>query len=320
MSYHRVTVFNVGDARRTGALQDLAMDRFSCQGIEEYSMDEAEVDALLGARSYSGGDLPLEVLNEVDQAMHDGPCHFKFFFADSDLSLAQNFLETVKASFLCEAQLETFGDQDWNAEWKKHYHPIEVEGGLVILPEWEPLEEYKERTVVRIHPGMGFGTGSHETTFLCLKHFLKLTRDLAGVDEVLDYGSGSGILGLAALICKPDWKAAMVDIDPEAHRNCLQNMGLNGISQDRVQLLLLDKRPATQTYPIVFANILQNILHEERDYLIARTRPEGFLILSGLLAVQLEETRNYFLSTSRVELASEDVLRDWSCLVLRRKP
>jgi ribosomal protein L11 methyltransferase len=320
MSYHRVTVFNVGEARRTGALQELAMDRFSCQGIEEYSMDEAEVDALLGTRSYSGGDLPLEVLNEVDQAMHDGPCHFKFFFADEDLSQAQNFLVTVKASFLCEAQLETFGDQDWNAEWKKHYHPIEVEGGLVILPEWELVEKYEQKTVVRIHPGMGFGTGSHETTFLCLKHFLKLTRELTGVDEVLDYGSGSGILGLAALIYKPEWKAGMVDIDPEAHRNCLQNMALNGISQDRVQLLLLDKRPTTQTYPIVFANILQNILHEERDYLIERTRPEGFLILSGLLAVQLDETRSHYLSTSRVELASEEVLRDWSCLVLRRKP
>jgi len=320
MSYHRVTVFNVGDARRTGALQELAMDRFACQGIEEYSMDEAEVDALLGTRSYSGGDLPMEVLNEVDQAMHNGPCHFKFFFGDADLSKAQAFLETVKASFLCEVQLETFGDQDWNAEWKKHYHPIEVEGGIVILPEWEPVKNYQNKTVVRIHPGMGFGTGSHETTFLCLKHFLKLTQNLAGNDEVLDYGSGSGILGLAALIVKPEWKADMVDIDPEAHRNCQQNMELNAINQERVRLLLLDKRPTTQTYPIVFANILQNILHEERDYLIERTRPEGFLILSGLLAVQLAETRQHYLSTSRVEVASEEVLRDWSCLVLRRKP
>lgn len=320
MSYHRVTVFNVGDARRTGALQELAMDHFSCQGIEEYSMDEAEVDALLGVRSYSGGDLPMDVLNEVDQAMHNGPCHFKFFFAGEDTSKAESFLATVRASFLCEAQLETFGDQDWNAEWKKHYRPIEVEGGLVILPEWEPVAGYKQQIVVRIHPGMGFGTGSHETTFLCLKHFLQLTHGLAGVDEVLDYGSGSGILGLAALIIKPDWKADMVDIDPEAHRNCLQNMGLNAIAQERVQLLLLDKRPAQKTYPIVFANILQNILHEERDYLIERTRPDGFLILSGLLAVQLEETRRHYLSTSRVEVASEEVLRDWSCLVLRRKP
>jgi ribosomal protein L11 methyltransferase len=320
MSYHRVTVFNVGDARRTGALQELAMDHYSCQGIEEYSMDEAAVDALLGTRSYSGGDLPQEVLNEVDQAMHDGGCHFKFFFADGDRPLAEGFLKAVRASLLCEAQLETFQDEDWNAEWKKHYRPIEVEGGLVILPEWESVGAYQHSQVLRIHPGMGFGTGSHETTYLCLKHFLKLTRHSAEVDEVLDYGSGSGILGLAALLTKPEWKADMVDIDPEAHRNCLQNMELNAISQERVRLLLLDRRPTAQTYPIVFANILQNILHEERDYLIARTRPEGFLILSGLLAQQLAETREHYLSTSQVEVACEDVLGDWCCLVLRRKP
>lgn len=318
MSYYLVTAFNLTDAEAAAELQSIAMQDFSCLGIEEYSLDEPEVDELLGMRSYSGGDLPLDVLDEVDAAMHAGSFHYKFFFSGDQLEAAQNFLHTLTTNFLCEAQIERKADEDWNAEWKKHYAPIHVPGGLVVLPEWEKTDGHVAEKIIRIHPGMGFGTGSHETTFLCLKAFLEVKSDLKLDDVVLDYGSGSGILGLATLLYFPKWRACMVDIDPEAHRNCLQNMELNKIEKGKVDLLLLEHRPFAQ-FPIVFANILQNILHAERDYLIERTAASGYLILSGLLSSQIHETLNYYLENSSIELVTQEVKQDWGCLLLRKK-
>jgi ribosomal protein L11 methyltransferase len=318
MSYYLVTAFNLTDAEAAAELQSLAMEVYSCLGIEEYSLNEPEVDELLGMRSYSGGDLPLDVLEEVDAAMHAGSFHYKFFFPGKQEEMAINFFNILQTKFLCEAHLEKKVDEDWNAEWKKHYQPIHVPGGLVVLPEWEQHETKTSEMVIRIHPGMGFGTGSHETTFLCLKAFLAIKSDLKWKDTVLDYGSGSGILGLATLLYFPEWRALMVDIDPEAHRNCMQNIELNKIASERVDLLLLDERPVTQ-FPIVFANILQNILHDERDYLIERTASSGYLILSGLLKSQLSETLKFYLTNTSLELITQETKQDWGCIVLRKK-
>lgn len=318
MSYFTVTAFNLTDQAAGEVLQATAMDEFGCLGIEEFSLDEAAVDDLLGTRSYSGGDLPLEVIDEVDRAMHAGQFHYKFFFRGTESEAAQAFLQLLKTRFLCEAQLEESGDEDWNAEWKKHYVPIAIPGGLTVLPEWERSKPAPAGPAIYIHPGMGFGTGSHETTFLCLEAMLRVLPGLPERTTVLDYGSGSGILGLAALLYRPASRAVMVDIDPEAHRNCQQNMEINHIAAERVDLLLLDARPTATQYPLVFANILQNILHDERDYLVARTEPQGHLILSGLLKSQLAETRDLYLATGHLELVSEAVKADWGCLLLRK--
>ncbi|MBY0515809.1 MAG: 50S ribosomal protein L11 methyltransferase, partial [Bacteriovoracaceae bacterium] len=160
MSYYLVTIFNIGDASRAQAIQEIAMDQFNSTGVEEYSIDEARVDEILGSRSYSGGDLPLEVLNEVDQIMHQGQFHNKFFFDENSETKALDFLKVIKTQFLCESQIEKLEDQDWNSEWKKHYKPIDVTENFSILPAWEDPALFERRKIIRIHPGMGFGTGS----------------------------------------------------------------------------------------------------------------------------------------------------------------
>ena len=319
MSYHVVTVFNL-PATLSSTLEGLAMGRFNCSGIEEYALDEAQVDALLGERSYSGGDLPLEVLAEVDEAMHRAAGSYRYFFPEEQLAHAQAFLSLIAGHYLCEAQLDTLADEDWNAQWKKHYKPIEVDAQLVVLPEWEDARLRREPHVLRIHPGMGFGTGSHETTFLCLREFLRLPLPFSQAERVLDYGSGSGILGLAALLVAPSWQADMVDIDAQAHRNCRQNMELNHIASARVRLLMVEERPTAGNYPLVFANILQNILFAERDYLIGQTRAGGFLLLSGLLKGQLDETAAHYDASGLVSLKERVEKGDWGALILRKKP
>ena len=318
MSFHQVTVFHVPSVAAASALVASATDLFGCQGIEEYALSEPEVDALLGERSYSGGDLPLDVLEEVDQAMLAKDVHLKFFFSDEELAQANEFCEWVKGAFLCEVQVETFADQDWNAEWKKHYSPILIGESMVVLPEWISPAAHPEQLVVRIHPGMGFGTGSHETTYLCLKNFMS-TELTSTAQKVLDYGSGSGILGIAALLRNPLWLGDFVDIDPEAHRNCRQNLVLHSIDEKRTKMLLVEERDELEAnYPVVFANILQNILHQECDYLIGKTAPGGYLILSGLLKGQVEETKNLYLRTGLVSLGNEEIKNDWGCLLMRK--
>lgn len=320
MSFHRVTVFHIPNHGQAQAIEALAHGQFGCQGIEEYALSEPEVDALLGERSYSGGDLPQEVLDEVDRSVLSKDIHLKIYFAEEDHGRAQDFVVWVKRESLCEVQLETLSDQDWNAEWKKHYSPIEVGSELVVLPEWHDPADFRDRLVVRIHPGMGFGTGSHETTHLCLKHFMHCTLS-AQKQRVLDYGSGSGILGIAALRRFPAWEGDFVDIDEAAHHNCRQNFALNGIVPERARLLLVPARDQLDPdYPLVFANILQNILHQECDYLITKTAASGYLILSGLLKSQLAETRDHYLSTRKVTLVTEAILNDWGCLLLRKIP
>lgn len=318
MSYHLVTIFNVPNAAMAHSLEEIATVRFGCQGIEEYALNEPEVDALLGERSYSGGDLPFEVLTEVEDAVMSKDVHLKFYFSEDDLSSAEGFQHLLQQSYLCEVQLQTLEDEDWNAEWKKHYRPIEVTNQLVILPEWEDVVPWSDRLVLRIHPGMGFGTGSHETTFLCLKNFMSCEFSPTS-QTFLDYGSGSGILGIAGLLRFNDWKGDFVDIDPEAHRNCRQNLTLNGLSEERTKLLLVTERDELDCdYPLVFANILQNILHQERDYLIEKTAVGGYLILSGLLKAQVAETRELYLASKKVVVANEEFRNDWGCLMLRK--
>ena len=138
-------------------LKLLALEQFHGLGIEEYSLSEAEVDEILGERSYSGGDLPLEVLDEVDRILAGKPINVRIFFNQENLAYA--FFEIVKSEYLCEAQIEKATIQDWNAEWKRHYRPIIIDDQLIVTPSWDDSINSQNYNL-KIYPGMGFGTGS----------------------------------------------------------------------------------------------------------------------------------------------------------------
>ncbi len=291
-----------------------AMEDFSSTGAEEFSLSEPEVDALLGERSYSGGDLPLEVIGEVEESMESGPQTLRFFF-DTEMS-AKSFEAEVKKNYLGETQLEEKKTADWNSEWKKHYSPIIVSDNLQVIPAWMKKAE-AEAGKLFINPGMGFGTGSHETTFLCLKLLVE-ELDNSKLNEVLDFGSGSGILGLAVFLFNRQSEIDFYDIDPEANKNAFENARINGFVDLRFRLLLPEVRDQLkQSYDLVFANILQNVLLSERDYLLSRVKPKGFIILSGLLNHQVDEVlRSY---EKEVHLVKHHTRGDWSALLLEKK-
>lgn len=294
-------------------IQALALGECDALGIEEFSLSETEVDEILGERSYSGGDLPLSVLEEVEEVVQKRPVTYRFFF-DAEEN-AKNFLGKVRKLALCEVQMVKQKAADWNAEWKKHYSPIEVNSKLTIVPSWQTDYKAQSEKQLLINPGMGFGTGSHETTFLCLKLFTEL---IVGnkIESVLDFGSGSGILGLATFLFYPDARVDFYDIDPEANKNCYQNAGINHLENKAFRLLLPEVRAKLNAgYDIVFANILENILQQEESYLTKVSN--RYLILSGLLKHQA--TGIVELYSKKMKLIKQENKGDWSALLFEKE-
>lgn len=296
-------------------LETLAVNDFESIGIEEFSLNEPEVDEILGDRSYSGGDLPFEVLEEVENKVLGGPVNYRFFFSNSKNS--EDFYNYVRKEFLCETQLEEKKSEDWNAEWKKYYSPIHVNEFLEIVPSW--LKDYKpmSKEKIFIYPGMGFGTGSHETTFLCLKLFTENVLN-KNINNVLDFGSGSGILGLSVLKFIQSANVDFYDIDPEANKNCYQNAEINNLTNSSFRLLLPDYRNRfCPNYELIFANILEGVLLNEKDSLISLIKKDGYLILSGILKHQAKTILEAY-SSPEIKLIKHIEKGDWSAILFQK--
>ena len=185
-------------------------------------------------------------------------------------------------------------DPNWRDRWKRWFTGFRVSDRLAVRPPWEEPDGPEEGLTLVIEPGMAFGTGQHETTWLCLEHLE--ARRLAGLlpDTMLDVGCGTGILSIAAARMGVS-AVTGVDIDPDAIR-CAQE---NGQINDVLERLELSSTPAAElpgTYPLVMANILGHILLALADDLVARTAPGGALILSGLLETQRTELLEAFES------------------------
>ncbi|MBA2403998.1 MAG: 50S ribosomal protein L11 methyltransferase [Bdellovibrionales bacterium] len=297
-------------------LEGTAVEEFKALGIEEFSLTEAEVDAILGERAYSGGDIPESVLDEVESTVLGRPANYRYFFGT--MADAENFKSHCQKQVLAEIQVEEHEEQDWNAEWKKHYAPILVNNKFEIIPSWMTDYQSKAAQKIYIYPGMGFGTGSHETTFLCLK---LLTEELDfPLKSVLDFGSGSGILGLATFKFFPEAQVDFYDIDPEANKNCYQNAEINQLEKMSFRLLLPEVREKLKPqYDLVFANILESILMLEINYLIQVTRPGGALILSGLLKPQVDGIIQAY-TAGGMTLKRKLEKGDWAALYFTKEP
>jgi ribosomal protein L11 methyltransferase len=204
---------------------------------------------------------------------------------------------------LPEAQFKIIYETDWSEAWKQHFKPIAIGRQLLILPTWIETAT-TERTVVRLDPGMAFGTGTHPTTRLCLEFieewFARQADDALQRERetrMIDLGCGSGILAIAALKLGAV-RALGVDTDPQAVEVARQNAQLNAVS-DRLELAtgslieILTGRFSLRQAELVVANILTSVLvrllAEGLDELVV---PQGWLILSGILEEQETEVVN----------------------------
>lgn len=181
-------------------------------------------------------------------------------------------------------------DQDWERAWMDQYEPLRFGRRTWIVPWNHDLPEgadTPDAAVVRLDPGLAFGSGTHPTTALCLQWLDTLADEGALRDaRVLDFGCGSGILALAALKLGAA-QAIGVDNDPQALTATADNAERNGVA-DRLQVHAPEDEPAA-TYPVVVANILASALVALADTLTARVAPGGRLAMSGILAGQEDE-------------------------------
>ncbi len=188
-----------------------------------------------------------------------------------------------------QARFRNVEDQDWERVWMDQYVPLHFGARTWIVPWNQPLPDDAATTsdaaIVRLDPGLAFGSGTHPTTSLCLQWLDALATDGVLTDaRVLDFGCGSGILALAALKLGAA-RAVAIDNDPQALLATRDNAERNGVG-DRLSVRLPDDETVATAYPIVVANILANALDRLADTLAARVAAGGRIALSGILVGQ----------------------------------
>jgi len=312
--------FKLTNLQELEDINSQAMTVFECDGVQEFSIDEPTVDNILGERAYSGGDIPGSVIDEVDDVARLNHLNLVYFFYQSEdsMELAKKFIGFIKDSELADdVSIEEKPWDDWNKEWRRFYSLIEVNEKLTVVPEWEKDNVKKpESDCVYIYPGMGFGTGEHQTTYLCLKLLMDIVEDIPQEGTCLDFGCGSGILGIAA-IKKLSSPVVFCDIDPEALHNCLQNLDLNfeGVDLTGTSLVSRERFESSIEHDLVFANILENVLIQEKLELVKSVKKDGVLIVSGLLNHQVDTIVNEYKEFQMISTLSKD---DWSAILFKK--
>ena len=213
---------------------------------------------------------------------------------------------------LSSAQFREVADQDWERAWMDQYAPMQFGRRTWIIPwNMDAPAEAEQGVIVRLDPGLAFGSGTHPTTALCLQWLDSL--ELRGSD-VLDFGCGSGILALAALKLGAA-RAVGVDNDPQALLATVDNAQRNGVAGRLAVYTPAEEPPAS--YPVVVANILAVALDQLAETLAARVAPGGRIALSGILHGQEADLLKRYAPW--FEHLQADQLDDWMRITGQRK-
>jgi ribosomal protein L11 methyltransferase len=183
-----------------------------------------------------------------------------------------------------EMQVREVAARDWLAEWKQSWQPAEVGARFIVAPPWSEIENAGARIVLRIEPGMAFGTGTHETTRLCLAAIEKYFDG----DSFLDVGTGTGILAIAAAHLAPHARVTACDTDADAVEIARANARLNGVGE-RIEFYVGSVTDETPSADCVCANLTADVIVPLVPALLGATC--GRLILSGILGAQEEDVR-----------------------------
>ncbi|MGE3920492.1 MAG: 50S ribosomal protein L11 methyltransferase [Gammaproteobacteria bacterium] len=187
-------------------------------------------------------------------------------------------------------RIETIDHEDWINRWKEHFTPMCFANRLWICPSHEIIDEPNMAKVI-LDPGLAFGTGTHPTTALCLEW---LAENIIGDEIIIDYGCGSGILAIAALKLGAK-KAYAIDIDPQALLACKENANQNQITASQLEILKPEECKNLNC-DILLANILSNPLIALASEFAKLVKPNGNLVLSGILSEQISSIQSAYNS------------------------
>jgi len=235
--------------------------------------------------------------------------------ADGDLARRRRALRRRLTALALSATVRSrwLSEEDWAHAWKEFFPVLRVSARLVICPTWRSYRPREVEAVIRLDPGMAFGTGQHPTTLMCLRALEELLRP--GMD-VLDLGTGSGILALAAAKLGAASVLAL-DIDPQAAVVARENVRLNGLEAVvQVGEGGLDETLST-AFDLAMANISAPVIVEMASTLAEVLRPGGVLIVAGFSVESAERVSSALARTGlMVERALAD--GDWRALIARR--
>ncbi|EGY79526.1 50S ribosomal protein L11 methyltransferase [Peptoniphilus indolicus] len=263
-----------------------------------------------------------EIIEELDKIEKDwdfvderilnlepGMRTFKVYFQESESEVVEK-LKTDLGTF-GELEINEIDDEDWANNWKKYYEPVEVGDSLVIIPSW--LEYNGSHTnKIYIEPGMAFGTGTHETTYMCLE---ALEDYVIEDDVVFDIGCGSGILGVAATNLGAK-KIVAVDIDSKCTQVSKENAILNNV-EDKIEIHtanLLDV--VSGKADIIVSNIIAEIIAEMVPDLKAHLEDDGLFISSGIIVEKIYMVENALIENG-FEIIEKREKNGWALLVGR---
>lgn len=257
---------------------------------DDYPDEGVIVKAYLPVNSFLG-----ETVEEIKESINS--------LVKYDIDLGEN-----------KVSISEVNEEEWATAWKKYYHPVKISDKFTIVPTWETyVPVHSDELIIELDPGMAFGTGTHPTTVLCIQ---ALERSVKENDEVVDVGTGSGVLSIAAAMLGAKSVSAL-DLDPVAVNSARINTKLNKV-HDRVQvsennLLNEINGPAD----VVVANILAEIILKFTDDAYRILKEDGLFITSGIIMNKKNEVKEGLLNAGFVILETM-VMEDWVAFIAKK--
>jgi len=311
------------------------MENYDCDGMQDYALEEKELDALLGKEAVTGGPLSQDILQLIENhaSNNDKPKGIYYFTGENSLSKAEiarkNILENHPS--ITNIELIEKPQENWNEEWKKYFKPIQISEDFAIYPSWievSPLDLAAKKNILKIDPGQAFGTGNHESTKLCLQLIAKHSKNI-NPSSIMDFGCGSGILALSLLkiLKNKNISAHFYDIDEAAMENVHHNIELNKnlgleILSENCTFAYGSPFPSKnhfEVFDFVCANILLPILIEQSHTLYSILKPKGYLLISGIMIDQWEELFQVLSKNTFWNIIDQKSENNWLGILIQKQ-
>lgn len=259
-----------------------------------------------------------EIYNLSKDAYPDAGVRLKAYFNEMKFTndLKTNIINSIKSleslnRDVFDYQENNIQEQDWENEWKNYFHPFRASERFTIVPSWEDYQKTdSDKLCIELDPGMAFGTGDHPTTNMCLK---AIEKYVDANDSVIDVGTGSGILSIAAHLLGVK-RIKALDLDEMAVKVAVDNFKKNNC-EDSIEAVpgnLLTEE--TEKFDVVIANILAHIIDEMIDDAYNTLNEDGYFITSGIIEEKHEEIIEHMKRTG-FKIISVNHDNSWVCIV-----
>lgn len=258
---------------------------------EDYPEEGVIVKAYLPVNSFLG-----ETVEEIKQSITNLTL-FNIDIGKNDVSISE------------------VNEEEWATAWKKYYNPVKISSKFTIVPTWEQYEPVNsDELIIELDPGMAFGTGTHPTTVMCIQ---ALERTVKQNDHVIDVGTGSGVLSIAAALLGAG-KVTALDLDEVAVQSAKLNIKLNKV-QDIVSVSKNDLLNGVDSQAdVVVANILAEVIMRFTDDVATAVKKDGYFIASGIIQPKKNEVKEAIIQSGFI-IEETIVMEDWIAFIAKRR-